>query len=59
MKGEPVMKVLYFKGAEWSGTEVSKATISDYRIRTAFDLNDGKAVYLEIIGSEHTKYSSP
>lgn len=53
------MKVLYFEGAGWSNAEISKATIGNCRIRTAFHLNDGRAVYLEIIGSERTRYSSP
>jgi len=53
------MKVLYFEGAGWSGADISKATIGNCRIRTAFHLDDGRAVYLEIIGSERTKYSTP
>lgn len=53
------MKVLYFEGAGWSGADISKATIGNCRIRTAFHLDDGRAVYLEIIGSERTKHSSP
>lgn len=57
MKKEP--KTLYFEGAGWSGADISKATIGNCRIRTAFHLDDGRAVYLEIIGSERTKYSSP
>ncbi len=51
------MKVLYFEGAGWSGADISKATIGNCRIRTAFHLDDGRAVYLEIIGSERTKNS--
>lgn len=53
------MKVLYFEGAGWSGADISKATIGNCRIRTAFHLDDGRAVYLEIIGSERSKYSPP
>ena len=53
------MKVLYFEGAGWSGADISKATIGNCRIRTAFHLDDGRAVYLEIIGTERTKRSSP
>lgn len=53
------MKVLYFEGAGWSGADISKATIGNCRIRTAFHLDDGRAVYLEIIGTERTKHSSP
>lgn len=41
-------KVLYFEGAGWSGADISKATIGNCRIRTAFHLDNGKAVYLEI-----------
>lgn len=52
-------KILYFEGAGWSGADISKATIGNCRIRTAFHLDDGRSVYLEIIGSERTKYSSP
>lgn len=51
-----VPKVLYFEGAGWSGADISKATIGNCRIRTAFHLDDGRAVYLEIEGSERTKY---
>lgn len=50
-------KVLYFEGAGWSGAEISKATVGNCRIRTAFHLDDGKAVYLEIIASKRTKHS--
>ena len=53
------MKVLYFEGAGWSGADISKATIGNCRIRTAFHLDDGRAVYLEIIGNERGKYSPP
>lgn len=53
------MKVLYFEGAGWSGADISKATIGNCRIRTAFHLDNGRGVYLEIIGSERTKHSSP
>ena len=53
------MKTLYFEGAGWSDADISKATIGNCRIRTAFHLDDGKAVYLEINGSERTRYSSP
>lgn len=52
-------KVLYFEGAGWSGADISKATVGNCRIRTAFHLDDGKAVYLEIIASERTKHSPP
>lgn len=52
-------KTLYFEGVGWSGADISKATIGNCRIRTAFHLDDGQAVYLEIIGSSRSKYSSP
>lgn len=52
------MKTLCFEGAGWSGADISKATIGNCRIRTAFHLDDGRAVYLEIIGTERTKYSN-
>lgn len=42
------MKTLVFEGAGWSGAERSKETIGNCRIRTAFHLVDGRAVYLEI-----------
>ena len=51
-------KVLYFEGAGWSGADISKATVGNCRIRTAFHLDDGRKVYLEIIACEVTK-SSP
>lgn len=52
-------KVLYFEGAGLSDADISKATIGNCRIRTAFHLDDGKAVYLEICGSVRSKHSSP
>jgi len=52
-------KILFFEGAGWSGADISKATIGNCRIRTAFHLDDGRAVYLEINGTERTKYSDP
>lgn len=51
------MKTLCFEGAGWSGADISKATIGNCRIRTAFHLDDGRAVYLEINGFERTKHS--
>lgn len=45
-------KVLYFEGAGWSGADISKATIGNCRIRTAFHLDDGRAAYLEIIACD-------
>ena len=52
------MKTLYFEGAGWSGADISIATIGNCRIRTAFHLDNGRAVYLEMTGSERTKYST-
>lgn len=52
-------KTLYFEGAGWSGAEISKATVGNCRIRTAFHLDDGRAVYLEMMGTEVTKHTSP
>lgn len=52
-------KILYFEGAGMSDAPTSKATVGNCRIRTAFHLDDGQAVYLELTGSERTKYSSP
>ncbi len=43
------MKTLYFEGAGWFGADSSKATNMDNcRVRTAFHLDDGRAVYLEL-----------
>lgn len=47
-------KVLYFEGAGWSGADISKATVGNCRIRAAFHLDNGKAVYLEIIACERS-----
>lgn len=46
------MKMLVFEGAGWSDADISKATIGNCRIRTAFHLDNGKPVYLEISGAE-------
>ena len=51
-------KTLYFEGAGWSGANISKDTIGNCRIRTAFHLDDGRAVYLEILGFEKTKHNA-
>lgn len=53
------MKTLFFEGVGWSGADISKATIGSCRIRTAFHLDDGRAVYLEISGNERSKGRSP
>lgn len=50
-------KILYFEGASWSDADISKATIGNCRIRTTFHLDDGRAVYLEIVGNERSKNS--
>ena len=52
-----VKKVLYFEGAGWSGADISKATVGNGRIRTAFHLDDATPVYLEIIACEVTRNS--
>lgn len=52
-------KILYFEGAGWSDADISIATIGNCRIRTAFHLDDGRAVYLEIAGAERSKHSPP
>ena len=38
------MKTLYFEGAGWEGAEISKNTIGNCRIRTAFHTIDGEEV---------------
>lgn len=48
-------KVLYFEGAGC----VPRGDLENCRIRTAFSLDNGKKVYLEIIGFEVTKNMSP
>lgn len=45
-------KVLYFEGAGC----VPRGDMENCRIRTAFTLDNGKQMYLEIIGSEVTKH---
>lgn len=47
------MKTLYFEGAGC----VPRGDVPNCRIRTAFHLDDGAALYLEISGSEVTKHS--
>lgn len=51
------MKTLYFEGAGWSGADISKATVGNCRIRTAFHLKSGQAVYLELSACEVGKKS--
>lgn len=48
-------KVLYFEGAGC----VSRADVPNCRIRTAFHLDNGNAVYLEISGMETTRCTAP
>lgn len=45
-------KILFFEGAGWCDADISKATVGNCRIRTAFHLDDGQAVYLELNGME-------
>ena len=46
---EKELKVLYFEGAGSYIYETSQ-DVGNHRIRTAFLNNEGKAIYLEIIG---------
>ena len=46
---EKELKVLYFEGAGMNTYE-SGEDVGNHRIRTAFLNNEGKAIYLEIIG---------
>ena len=43
------MKTLYFEGAGWSKADSSMETIGNCRVRTAFHLDNGKPVYLEML----------
>lgn len=49
-------KVLYFEGAGCEGADISKNTIGNCRIRTAFTNNDGRAIYIEMTAYQKTKY---
>lgn len=49
------VKTLYFEGAGCT----SRGDVSNCRIRTAFHLNNGTAVYLEISGMETTRCTAP
>lgn len=51
-------KTLYFEGAGCDNTETGNATVGNCRIRTAFHLDDGRPVFLEISGFKKTKYCS-
>ena len=46
------VKTLYFEGAGWKKAERSINTIGNCRVRTAFHLDNGKGVYLEIVCGE-------
>lgn len=46
------VKTLYFEGAGWEKAERSINTIGNCRVRTAFHLDNGKGVYLEIVCGE-------
>jgi hypothetical protein len=48
-------KTLYFEGAGC----VARGDVPNCRIRTAFHLDDGRAIYLEISGMETTRCSAP
>lgn len=48
-------KTLYFEGAGCT----SRGDVSNCRIRTAFHLDDGRSVYLEISGMETTRCTAP
>lgn len=52
-------KILYFEGAGWEGADISKATVGNCRIRTAFHTDEGKTIYLELIGNKRQRQSSP
>jgi hypothetical protein len=49
------IKTLYFEGAGCT----SRGDVSNCRIRTAFHLDNGNAVYLEISGMETTRCTAP
>lgn len=51
------MKTLYFEGAGWSQADISRATIGNCRVRTAFHTTDGRRIYLEISGTDRSKKS--
>ena len=54
-QGGIFIKKLYFEGAGC----VPRSDIPNCRIRTAFHLDDGRAVYLEISGMETTRSTAP
>lgn len=52
------MRTLYFEGAGWADADISKATVGNCRIRTAFHTDSGNAIYLEMSACEVTKHSA-
>lgn len=44
--------ILYFEGAGWEDANISKKTIGNCRIRTAFKNNEGRRIYLEMSAYE-------
>lgn len=53
-------KTLYFEGAGWSDADLGKNSgAGNCRIRTAFRLDNGKSVYLELSGAEKRKTAPP
>ena len=55
MKANTTRKTLYFEGAGCA----PRAYVPNCRIRTAFHLDDGRPVYLEISGMETTRCPAP
>lgn len=49
------MKTLYFEGAGC----VPRGEVENCRIRTAFTNNEGRQIYLEIMGVDNKKYNKP
>lgn len=48
-------KVLYFDGAGFEDADISRATVGNCRIRSAFSLDDGRRVYLELIATQRSE----
>lgn len=53
------MKTLYFEGPGRNDPEINAPIIGNCRIRTAFHLDNGQAVYLELLGSWRPRYADP
>lgn len=51
-------KILYFEGAGWPEADISKATVGNCVIRTAFHNSEGKAIYLAVVGCAVSKHHS-